>query len=364
MAKKICILIEQLNGGGAERSAGILSKILSGLGHQLFIITLLDDIGYEYEGELINLGKYKKGSHSFFSKYRRYFQLKKQLKNHQFDLILDFRMKNFALREVLLNWLVFKTKIVNMVRSYFLTYYFPTPFYISKKLYKNYYGINCVANAIKENIEDKFEFTNVTTIPNPIRVNFITEKAKENLPKNYGRYIIAVGRHHPIKQFKKLIDIYLDSTLLKNSVKLLILGDDLGNDALKNHIEKTNASDLVKLLPFAENPFPYYKNAEFLVLSSKNEGLPMVLIEALACGTPVVSFDCPSGPSEIVQHKKNGLLIKDQNFAELKRGMEKMLRDENLYATCVANAQKSVDKFSMEKITKDWKAFLENTSEG
>jgi len=359
MSKKICILIEQLNGGGAERSAGILSKILSSLGHRLFIMTLFDDIGYEYKAELINLGKHQEGSRSIADKYGRYIQLKKELEHHQFDVILDFRMKNFALREVLLNRFVFKTKMVNMVRSYHLPYYFPTSFYISKKIYENYYGINCVAKVIKENIEKQFGFNNVTAIHNPINLNSIAEKAKVKQPKLPEKYILAVGRHHPVKQFEKLIEVYLQSELPEKQVKLVILGDDLGNDYLKNLIEKSNASQLVSLLTFAENPFPFYKNAKFLVLSSKNEGLPMVLIESLASGTPVVSFNCPSGPSEIIQHQQNGLLVKDQDFDALKQAMERMIKDEKLYLRCKENALESVQKFSMEKIKKEWERFLD-----
>ena len=65
----ICILIESLNSGGAERSAGILSKIISNLGYKVSIITLFDDIAYPYAGNLINLGLYRQGSRSHLSKF-------------------------------------------------------------------------------------------------------------------------------------------------------------------------------------------------------------------------------------------------------------------------------------------------------
>ncbi len=62
-------------------------------------------------------------------------------------------------------------------------------------------------------------------------------------------------------------------------------------------------------MDYQPEPFPFVKQALFTVLSSNYEGFPMSIIESLACGTPLVSVDCPSGPSEIIEHNVNGLLI-------------------------------------------------------
>jgi N-acetylgalactosamine-N,N'-diacetylbacillosaminyl-diphospho-undecaprenol 4-alpha-N-acetylgalactosaminyltransferase len=72
------------------------------------------------------------------------------------------------------------------------------------------------------------------------------------------------------------------------------------------------------------------KNAKFTVLASKNEGFGNVLIESLACATPVVAFDCLSGPSEIIQDRNNGLLVENQNFKKLAQ-MDLMIEDHDLY---------------------------------
>ncbi len=313
--------METLSGGGAERSAGLLSKILSDLGYQVFVITLFDDILYPYSGELINLGLFKKGSQSSLNKFLRYKVLRDKIIQHQFDLVLDFRMKNFPIREFLLNKLVFRTKMVNMVRSYKLDWYFPHPKMLSNYLYKNYAGINVVSLDIKKEIEKKYNFNNVSTIFNPIDINYIKLKtASENLIIK-DEYVIAVGRLHPVKQIDKLIDAYSNSILPQRNIKLYIIGDGPERDLIIKKIEDLNLQTNVELLPYQENPFNYLAHAQFLILSSKNEGFPRVLIEALACGTPVVSFDCKSGPNEIIVHGKNGLLVEDQNFKMLSSGI-------------------------------------------
>ena len=357
MSYKIGILIDRLNGGGAERAAGIISKLLSELGHKIFIVTLFDDVAYPYQGKLINLGKYKTGSRSSIAKYLRYKKLHTTLKAENPDLILDFRMKDFPLREKLLNRLVFKYPMVNMVRSYKLEWYFPQPKKLAQHLYSDYAGIITVAKEIKQEVQQQYGFSNVTAIPNAIDIKAIQRKANESLNTPM-EYIIAVGRNHPVKQFEALILAFSKSNLPKKGIKLVIMGDGNESEVLKNRIMQLNLQKQVQLLAFQTNPFPFLKHAKFLVLSSKYEGFPNVLVEALACETPVVAFNCSSGPSEIIQHEKNGLLVENQNFKALTQAMNRMIDDRALYEQCKGFALESVACFSIEKVKQLWKQYL------
>jgi N-acetylgalactosamine-N,N'-diacetylbacillosaminyl-diphospho-undecaprenol 4-alpha-N-acetylgalactosaminyltransferase len=161
-----------------------------------------------------------------------------------------------------------------------------------------------------------------------------------------------------IKQIDKLILAFSKSDLPKKDIKLIILGEGKLKIEYQKLVDKLNLKNLVLFEGIIQNPFPYYKSAIFTTLTSKNEGLSNAIIESLACKTPVVSFDCFSGPKEIIIDHYNGILVENQNFDKFTEAMNLMILDKELHQKCKKHGLESVQKFSIETIGSHWIDFM------
>lgn len=136
---------------------------------------------------------------------------------------------------------------------------------------------------------------------------------------------IGLGRLTAQKNFKLLIDAF---AIVKQecSARLVIFGEGELRADLEQQVAKLNLQDCVALPGFVENPFAHLRRSVAFVLSSRWEGLPTVLIEAMACGTRVISTDCPSGPNEILEHGRWGDLVPVDDKHALAEAMLAALR--------------------------------------
>jgi len=151
-------------------------------------------------------------------------------------------------------------------------------------------------------------------IHNPITHPGLSEQARQPVThpwytkKRDAPLIVAAGRLEPQKDYPTLIQAF---SLVKHKIpnaRLLILGEGSQRASLQTQIKKQQLNDSIQLAGHVENPFAYMSNADLFVLSSAWEGFGNVLVEAMATGTPVVSTDCPSGPSEILDQGRYGRL--------------------------------------------------------
>lgn len=351
---KIALIGYRLSHGGAEKVMALLSQFFEKKGIEIHNIIVLDEVSYSYSGKLVNLGKMKNGTNGLFNKWNRLVFLKKYLDENNFDFIIDFRFRIKPIQELIIAKWLYKTKSIFMVHSYLIDHYMPNWSFLTRFMYGDCYKLVSITNESKTLIERKHHLKNVVRIYNPIDINAIAEKSKElnELPYDY---IIGVGQMETnIKQFDKLIEAYSKSILPKSNIHLVLLGEGERKMTLQKFAKEKKIEDKVHFLGYKNNPFKYLKKAKFFVLSSLNEGLPNVILESLACGTPVVAFDCLSGPSEMIQHKENGLLVENQNIEKLTEAMNLFVEDENLYRYCKQNAPQSVQSFSVLAIGQQW----------
>ena len=350
---KIALIGDCLAGGGAEKVHALLSQYFQKAGLEVHNCIFVDWISYDYSGSLLNLGIINPESNVVKRKISRFLELKTFIKENEFDAIIDFRMRtNFGL-EFLLSKLVYPKNTFYTVHSGILEYYFPKDSLLSNLIYKNRKMV-AVSKAIQNLILHKKLAKNVSQLYNPIDLNAIaTLKDKYSIEKS--NFILAVGRmNDEVKQFDKLILAYSKSGLPHKNIKLILLGEGQNLMKYEQLTKELGINDSVIFKGAVENPFPYYKEALFTVLSSKNEGFPNVIIESLAAETPVISFDCFSGPNEIIIDKYNGILVENQHVEKLTEAMKSLVEDRDLYQHCKQNAKTSVAQFDIEIIGKQW----------
>lgn len=164
--------------------------------------------------------------------------------------------------------------------------------------------------------------------------------------------VLSVGRLTVQKDFGTLIEAFARLRQTR-AARLLILGEGEERPMLEARVRKFALEKDVQFPGFVPNPYPYMAQAALFVLSSKWEGLPTVLVEALYCGAPVVSTDCPSGPSEILQDGRYGQLVEVGNVASLAQAMEKMLDN-----TTSAPARESWQPFELETVVDQYMRIL------
>lgn len=161
--------------------------------------------------------------------------------------------------------------------------------------------------------------------------------------------ILAVGALKVVKDYPSLINAF---AILRNKcdARLLIIGEGLCRPTLEKQIKQLDLVNSVFMPGYVSDQMPYYHRADLHVLSSTGEGLPTVIVEALSAGTPVVSTNCPSGPSEILCNGQFGMLVPVGDVIALASAMESSLFAKHDYKMLKARSKhfsikKSIDKY-------------------
>ncbi len=192
-----------------------------------------------------------------------------------------------------------------------------------KPFYPRAHAVVAVSQGVADELVHKLGIPaqKVHTIYNPIITPELFEKAEEPLEhpwfaENEPPVVLGVGRLTPAKDFGTLLRAFA-LVRAQRPARLMILGEGELRPELENLTRDLGIEEDVALPGFVENPYPYMKRAGVFVLSSRWEGLPTVLVETLALGTPVVSTDCPSGPAEILEGGQIGTLVKVEDTESL-----------------------------------------------
>lgn len=221
-----------------------------------------------------------------------------------------------------------------------------------------------VAYAAKKDAVDNWGVYehNISVIYNPQDIDELQQRAEEPIQDDWFTVanepiLIAAGRLTKQKGFESLIKAFaiLNS---KTKCRLVILGRGDLEQALKNLVEELGLTAHVRFLGFQKNPLKYIKHSSVFVLSSIWEAMPMILAEAMAVGIPVVSFDCPSGPREMLDGGNCGYLVEDQNIDALASTLFQVLKNPHEAKKKARRALEKVEQFRVIKIVDIYQKLL------
>lgn len=366
--KKIAFYMHNFNGGGAEKVTIKTAEELANRGYDVTLI-MRENKGILSNNIPVNIKVIDlkiNGNSKIFKNLINIVKLGKLLKENDYEVIFGVTFNMSVLLALSSMLYINKSRLFAIMHST-----------ISQEKHKLMRIRKIIMNKVSKKFEkiifvsegarvDYIKTMNIdsiktTTIYNPIVSKEISKKENENVDcdwinyKNDYKIIINIGRL-TIEKNQKLLLNAIKLVSKKEKVKLIVLGDGALKDKLNKIAEENGISDIVKFYGFVNNPYSFLAKADLLVLSSKYEGLPTVLIEALACGCNVVSTDCPTGPNEILENGTYGKLVPLDNEEEMASAILYMLNDGKISSDVL---KKRSEKFSVENSIKKYIKLME-----
>lgn len=359
---KIAIVVGDITStGGIERAMSRVSNLFCLSGHDVTIISLFrgnNHVYYDFsdsvkiiflseekyatskQGGIIRLMMFIKNIHNF----RKILRSKKMC----YDVFIGC---GFPINVILALSSLSKKTIAS--EHTFYNYYSSIIVKFRNLLYKRF---ACVTSLTKKDTE-LFALSGVEcmTIPNPL--SFTSDKVSD-LSANK---IIAVGRLSPEKGFEDLIDIMPEIFAKHPEWSLNILGEGYMRPLLEHKIKQLNLGNNVFLKGNVKDIKQEYLQSSIFVLSSKFEGFAIVLLEAAACGLPIISYDCPNGPREILSDDK-GILVHTGEKTELKRCILTLIENPLKMKYYAAKKNEILTPFGDDTICRLWENALEKVT--
>lgn len=354
---KIDFLINKMSGGGAERVVSILANHFAEQGYKIRVITFTGTDNYELHDtvERVQLHRHPL-FHSvvfngFFSLLFFYFKKKNRpdIMSSHIDLLGYLTIPISKLFRIKLIVSEHNNHLANPSLGKRVLWNYLYPFVDSVTILTDF-----DATFFKEKNK------NVWLMPNPCTFEKIIPQVRVSEPS---KTILAIGDlnryHHKgfdnlIEIAAKVLKIYPDSTFK------IVGGGDTGLKFLTELALKYDILEKIVFTGFRTDIKKQLGDCDIFILPSRFEGLPMTLLEAMSQGTCCIAYDCISGPSDVITHDVNGILVEDQNVEMMVLGLTRLIENEDLRARFRYASPNAIDKFSIENVGSRWEKLFQS----
>lgn len=216
-----------------------------------------------------------------------------------------------------------------------------------------------VSDELKVEMSKISDKNKITHIPNLYHIDEIEEKSNIDLPSTYSHlnnsiFLLCVGSLTVTKGQEILINAFKTISCEYSDLRLVLIGRGPKKKDFIELAEKLNILSKIDFIAFDPNPYRYMKRANLFVLPSLTEGFPNVLVEAMACGCPVIAFDCKTGPKEIIGQSEYGEIINEFSSEKLAERIVMLLNDHKRYEKLKELSIKRASDFSSDRVISQW----------
>jgi len=364
--KKILFVTFTLSNGGAERQIQHLLTYLNREKYSPMLVLLEKTVGYDIPSDVSVTCLNKKRPYNFF---KLIFKLAKILKKEKPDIVISFLTYPNILLLLIKLIIGYKKPIIisertnleislsnirkNRIKSFLI-----------KKLYPCVDKIISLSLGVAERLHKAFLIPKekIVAIHNSVDIRKVQMMAEECPSFEWYQnkaipIIIAAGRLTKAKAYPDLFDAFANVRKVL-PCRLVILGDGELEQELKQLANDLSILDDVAFCGFQQNPFSFMAHSKVFVLSSHWEGFGNVIIEAMACGVPVISTNCPYGPNEIITNGVNGLLVPVGDTDAMAEAILKLLKDDILRKRLAEAGKQRSEDFRVEKMVAEYEKIL------
>ena len=363
--RQLTLVIHSLDGGGAERTLAAMANHWSASGDRVTLLTLAPQQQDAYElsssVERVCLDGMQQSSNALqavINNLRRLFRLRRAIREARGDAVISFTDKMNLL--TLLACIGLRQRVVICERVDPRRHPIGRGWsFLRRRTYAWCDTLVVQTEGVRNYFHRFVPDAKIRVIANAVPTPAITQNEQSQREP----WIIAIGRLEKQKGFDLLLEAFSRIAGEHPDWQLKILGEGSERDSLIEQIHALGLEQRVELCGWVESLEAWVSKSELFVLSSRYEGFPNALLEAMAAGVPAISFACESGPSEIIRHEVDGLLVPAEDVEELSRAIARLISNPQERAAFAQRAPDVAERFSVDKFFQSWDAILNPQSD-